>query len=479
MIKQNTNPFIIVIFGFTGDLTFKKIIPSLWSLYTKGKLTKKFKVLGFSRRKLSNKDVSELINKSLASHIDINTKKELIKNFCSLFRYVSGTFEDPSGFVKLKSDINQTEKDWNHISNRLLYFAVAPFNYQFILTNIAGVNLNIQTDNYWTRLLIEKPFGSDLKSAKQLQNLLSKYFTENQVYRIDHYLFKEIVQGIANFRFSNNLFEHIWDNTKIERIDLRLYESIGIEGRGSFYDTVGALRDVGQNHLLSMLATLTMDYPIKLSVESFRMKRYEMLLSLCPWTQNLLKSNTYRAQYKGYLKEKGVNKNSKTETFFALKTSLKHKKWNGIPIYIEGGKYTSKVSKEIIITLKHPNVCYLCNIAAHKPNRIIFRFAPNDEIVINFWTKKPGLDTAIEERKMSFSLYNKKTKSEYVEEYAKVIIYATQGQQSLFVSKNEVEAMWAFTDPIIKAWHNDVVPLATYLPNHNPTITFDCSNKKN
>lgn len=450
---MNIVPTNLVIFGITGDLSGKKIIPSLWHLFTQGHLPEHFSVIGFSRRALSREEFKQIIHDAVSKRGGINIEEKQFRRFFQSFSYQPGTFEDKTAFQSLAKVMAKN-------SNKLFYLAVPPVNFAAIFQNLAQVKLNIRS-----RVLIEKPFGSDLATARSLQSLLSSYFKEEQIYRIDHYLFKEIVQGIENFRFSNNLFESIWDNTTIDRIDLRLYEAIGVEERGNFYDSTGAFRDVGQNHLLSLLAAITMEYPLdNLQAGAFRKNRAKILETLAPWTRETIKKNTSRAQYEGYKKIAGVRPDSQTETYFTLKTELTHPKWQGIPIFMKAGKRLAETRKEIILTLKHPAICHLCEIGSHKPNRIIFRLEPNDEIIIDFWTKKPGFEKVLEERSLSFFLYEKQTKVQYVEEYTKVLHAAINGDQSLFVSNEEVEAMWKFTDPIIKAWQKNIVPLVEYKP---------------
>lgn len=217
---------VFVIFGMTGDLSVRKIIPSLWYLFKHKYLSEHTVILGFSRRELTSQDIQVLVTDSLVTHAQINPKAPELTAFCKLFRYVAGTFDNSDAYKQLKHKVDDIETTWNTNVNRIFFLAVPPIHYQPILQNLAQNKLNHQSPLYWSRILIEKPFGSDLKSARKLQSLIGNYFTEDQIYRIDHYLFKEIVQGIENFRFSNNLFEHIWDNHTIERIDLRLYETL-------------------------------------------------------------------------------------------------------------------------------------------------------------------------------------------------------------------------------------------------------------
>lgn len=470
----NNAPTILVILGVTGDLASNKIIPSLWHLFQQGLLSERFSVIGFSRRTLKDDEFKELVLNALQKKSGNKIDDETFSAFFKAFLYISGNFDNNESFASLSSQIADLENSWGVCANKLFYLAVPPTFYEMIFKNLANVKLNIPCGGKlgWSRILIEKPFGANLSSAKKLQTLLSSYFKEEQIYRIDHYLFKEIVQGIENFRFSNNLFENIWNETSIEKIELRLLESLGVEKRGNFYDLVGALRDVGQNHLLSILSMITMEYPLDNDVNSFRNSRAKILETIMPWTKESLQKETFRAQYKGYQTIEGVDNNSQTETYFALKTELLHPKWKNIPIIMDAGKRMKEPRKEIVLTLKHPKVCHLCEVGKHGPNKITFRLEPNDEIIIDFWTKKPGFDAILEERSFSFFLYERENKTQYVEEYAKVLHAAINGDQSLFVSNEEVEVSWKFTDPIIEAWGKNAVPLIEYTPDTNPTPEF-------
>jgi len=467
-------PSIVVIFGATGDLAAKKIFPSLWYLYQRGRLPKKFAVVGFSRQTLSDADFRSYARKAIMER-NAKISNAALDDFLKSFSYQPGVFEDTVAYQALADTVTGVEDGWGVCANKLYYLAVPPLWYASIFKNLAAMKLNIPCggDLGWSRILIEKPFGADLKSAEALEVLLASYFKDEQIYRIDHYLAKEIIQGIENFRFSNNLFENAWDYSMIERIDIRLLENIGAEGRGAFYDSVGALRDVGQNHLLMMLAAITMEYPPRMEARSIRKSRAAILGTIRPWTEALVKSDTFRAQYRGYRKIEGVQSDSKIETYFALKTELIYPRFKNIPIFLEAGKLASGESrKEIVLTLQHPPVCLLCEAGPHAPNRITFRLDPNDEIVIHFWTKKPGFERTLEQREFSFFLYEKENKVQYVEEYAKLFHAAMEGNQSLFVSHEEIKALWKFTDPVVSAWARGAVPLAEYEPNTAPRAPF-------
>jgi 6-phosphogluconate dehydrogenase len=463
-------PAIFTIFGVTGDLAAKKIIPSLWYLHQEHRLPKRLAVIGFARRELSDADFKDLVRKAAQKTTSEPIADAEFEDFFRMFVYKAGDYTQPKGFAALREDISRRENEWKQCASKLFYLAVPATAFENIFSRLAEEKLNLPCDDLtgWTRILIEKPFGDDLATATALEELLGRFFKDEQVYRIDHYLFKEIVQGIQNFRFSNNLFETKWGNDNIERIDVRLHESIGVESRGIFYDAVGALKDVGQNHLLEMLAAITMDYPAAMDAAAVIRNREAILETLEPWSDETISARTFRAQYEGYLGIEGVRPDSQTETYYALRTSLSHPRWAGVTVYMDSGKRMGESRKEIVLTLRHPKECLLCQAGAHGPNTITFRLEPVDEIVVSFWTKKPGFEHVLEERDLSFFLYEKKNKVQYVEEYAKVIHAAIEGDQSLFCSAKEVAALWSFTDPIVDGWRRDLVPLASYAPDTTP-----------
>jgi len=463
-------PAIFTVFGVTGDLATKKIIPSLWYLHEEKRLPARIEVIGFARRELSDADFKTHVRNAVEKTSGNEIAEKDFESFFEMFSYHRGDFSQAESFVFLNERIAKLEKTWGQCASKLFYLAVPPSSYEAIFSHLASVKLNLPCDDTlgWTRILIEKPFGDDLPSARALDHMLAKYFKEEQIYRIDHYLFKEIVQGIQNFRFSNNLFETKWSKDNIERIDVRLHESIGVESRGNFYDGVGALKDVGQNHLLEMLAAITMEYPEGMDAVSARKNREAILETLESWNEKSIRTNTFRAQYEGYKEIKGVQPGSQTETYYGLRTSLKNPRWAGVPIYMDSGKRMGQARKEIVLTFRHPKKCLLCETGPHGPNTITFRLEPTDEIVVGFWAKKPGFEHVLEERDLSFFLYEKKNKVQYVEEYAKVIHAAIEGEQSFFASAKEVEALWKFIDPVIDGWEKDLVPLASYVPDTVP-----------
>ena len=448
MSKKNNTPTTLVILGATGDLVSRKIVPAVFRLYRTGQLPDRFRVMGFSRRDLSDTDFREYIRGTLAS-VE-GTSPTLVNSFLGLFYYTRGEFESDAHYADLSQRLTTLDDEWGTCTNKLFYLAVPPKLYETIFRAIATSGLSIPCggDDGWTRVIVEKPFGSDLQTAKALDELLGKLFKESQIYRIDHYLAKEMLQNILTFRFANNLFENIWDQNSVERIHVRLFEKLGTETRGAFYDSVGALRDVGQNHLLQMLALATMDQPREWGSEAIREKRLKVLKALRQIEHTNMPLQAFRAQYDGYRTSKGVNESSNTETYFKVRTTLDLQRWKDVPVIIEGGKQMHESKKEIRIILKHPTPCF-CNLpdGGHHKNEIVIRLEPIEEIEIFFWAKKPGLVFENELRTLHFHLRADKD-GERFGEYDRLLLDCIGGDQTLFVSTDEIRAMWGFIDPI-------------------------------
>jgi glucose-6-phosphate 1-dehydrogenase len=449
------NPTIIIVLGATGDLMQRKIAPSLWQLYKQGKLPETFKIIGFARKDLSNANYRTWIKDAL------NETDPQLNNFLNNVQYFQGNLDNQQDYQNLGKEIGVIDGEIKACTNKIFYLAIPPINYQNVMENLSGSGLtkSCSEEEGWTRVLIEKPFGSNLKSAKELDKKLSTLFKEEQIYRIDHYLAKEMVQDILTFRFSNNLFEHVWGGEHIEKIEINLLETLDVKNRGAFYDGVGALRDVGQNHILQILSLLIMDNPGAMDPKLIRKKRALAFNYISIPTKNTIKKYSYRAQYQGYLDTKGVAENSTTETFFKIKFSLNGPKWNGVPVYIQAGKSLKEVKKEAVITFKHPEPC-LCPVGQkhHLRNVVRISLEPKEGINIDFWAKKPGLEFKVEKRSMDFLLREKDPQAQYTQEYQKLLFDSLAGDQTLFANSDEVEKMWSIVDPIIETWQKDNIP---------------------
>jgi glucose-6-phosphate 1-dehydrogenase len=467
--KHNV-PTIFVILGATGDLMARKITPSLYQLYCQNKLPKLIKIIGFSRRDISDQDFREYIKELVIEQAKSPAESSLIDEFARLFSYHQGDFTQKESYQDLAKKLGYIDNEWKTCANKLFHLAVPPNFYKDILGFLESTGLTIPCggDLGWTRVLVEKPFGNDLETAQELDMLLGKLFQEEQIYRIDHYLAKEMLQGIINFRFSNNLFESSWNNKMIEKIEIKFLEELKVGRRGVFYDQIGALRDVGQNHILQMLAIITMDRPTDTSSVALREKREEILDLIHKLSPTEIKNNTLRAQYEGYNSDPNIKDNSQTETYFKLKTTIDSPRWSNVPVYLEAGKALKETDKQIIVTFKHVRPC-LCPPGIHYQNKVVFSFEPEESIKIEFWTKKPGLDKEQVKREFEFFVY-KEDETEKTKAYSKLLLDCIEGDQTLFVSTKEVKAMWEFIDPIINSWQKNEPPLKTYRPNSNEII---------
>ncbi|MCP6726493.1 MAG: glucose-6-phosphate dehydrogenase [Patescibacteria group bacterium] len=458
--SDNLLPTIMIILGATGDLAEKKLLPSLFHLYEKGKLPSMFQIVGFSRRDWGNEEFQSYVTKILKKHTKETAK---IKKFVQFIVYQQGYFEKRGGYNKLAVTLGFKDEEWKVCSNKLFYLAVPPKLYKGIFEHLSSSGLTepCSPEEGWTRVIVEKPFGKDLKTAQELDRMLGDLFEEEQIYRIDHYLGKETVQNILAFRFSNSFFEPAWDNKSIEKIEVKLLERDGIAKRGEFYDGIGALRDVGQNHLLQMLSLFLMDNPGMFSADSIRAKRAEVLGAIKSMTVKDVGELTVRGQYEGYRKVEGVEKNSKTETYFRLLLEVDTLRWKGVPIVLESGKGMKEDLVEVVVTFRHQQPC-LCPPGQHYKNQLHYHIQPTEGIFASFWVKKPGSEMILERKDFSFDYRAAYSDEEFIDAYEKLLTAAVAGDQTLFVSTEEILASWKFIDPIISAWQTRKVPLQSY-----------------
>lgn len=466
-IASHIAPTVVVVLGATGDLMKKKIVPAFFKLYKEGNLPPLFRLIGFSRRDLGDDGFREHVRHIvLDTFKDESTNSAMLKSFLEKITYQRGHLENNADYKELASSLGRVDNAWNACSNKLFYLAVPPASYEAILHHLSSYGLTepCSDETGWTKVLVEKPFGKDLASSEMLDKLLSSLFKEEQIYRIDHYLGKDMLQNILQFRFANNLFEDSWSRASVEKVDIRLFEKIGVEQRGGFYDGVGAFRDVGQNHLLQMLALIAMDKPAFFGADPIREKRAQVLEELVPYSAREVASQTFRAQYHGYTSITGVAPDSQTETYFKIRAYLSGKRWKGVPFTLESGKRMGEALKEIVVTFKHPVPC-LCPPDKHVNNKIVFRLEPKEEILVALYAKKPGLKNEVEEKDIRF-IYRENTQGvQYVDAYEKLLFDAIIGDQTLFASSREIAAMWHFTDPIVESWAKNSVPLVQYEPD--------------
>lgn len=463
-LLNQVSPTTIVVFGATGDLFQNKLAPALFDLFIKGDLPKDFRLIGFARRPFSNESFRDLIKVSLAKK-GRDHSGVLACDFLEKIFYHQGQLDLVEDYQKLGQSLSEADRKLEVCTSKLFYLATPPDLYETIFDNLSASALAVPCapgfDNeqmVWTRILVEKPFGNDLVTAKRLDQKLGKLFKEEQIFRIDHYLAKETIQNILSFRFSNSLFEPLWNAKQIESVGIKFHEQSLVSERGKFYDGVGALRDVGQNHMLQMLAVVAMENPKKLNSGLIREARAK-LLKFVSASAKQTKDFAVKGQYEGYLQEGGVNPGSKTETFFRLKLLVKNRRWRGVPFYLEGGKALDSGKAEIVIYFKRPKDCLMGKDSKGvcEQNTLTFRIQPDEGIEAVFWAKKPGFDLALESKALSFKYQGDNLVSKIPDAYERVLIDAIRGDQTLFASTEEVMAEWSLISPILEGWKDDPI----------------------
>lgn len=450
--NQSISPTFLIIFGITGDLSRRKLLLALWHLYRRHILPQQFRIIGFSRRNFSDELFASFVYDTLADTFDaVDTK--VVKDFLNLFSYQQGHFDARERYEALGGYLQSLEHIYNAPANKLFYLAIAPTHYEITLQNLHDSGITKHSPPaYPARILIEKPFGRDIHTAISLDEKLGKLFSEDQIYRIDHYLAKEMVQNIVNFRFSNFIFEALWNNAGIEKVHIKLLETLGMEGRGVFYSDTGALRDVGQNHLLQMLAVIAMENPGKLDAQHIRHTRAKVLKQLRPIED--FGRDIVRGQYDGFTLGEGVGSDVQTETYFKIRAFLDSPRWEGVPFILESGKRMKQKVASITVYFKQsPGTLCIATDSRGCQNTVTFTLQPQEDISILFWAKKPGLSSELEPRTLHFSYRDGVSQEHLPDAYERVLYDCFSGDQTLFAGTDEVRAAWNFITPIIQGWN--------------------------
>lgn len=438
----------LVIFGITSNLAQIKLIPALYDMAEGGILPKDISFIGSSRRPFSDNEFKQYLHDVLHTenkHHQHEIREEVFESLCKSFYFVDGHLDQKEFYQKLSTQLQSLATKGYNTDNRIYYLATYPELYKDIFQNLSSNGLD-KTPNGWVRLMIEKPIGHDLNSAKELNKLLTTYFTEEQIYRLDHYLGKETIQNILTFRFGNTMFEPLMNSEHIDHIQITASEDFGIGQRGGYYDNVGALRDVGQNHQLQMLAFSTMGVPTEFRNAAITAERVRILKSLVPDPSSIV-----FGQYEGYRDEAKVSPDSNTDTFYALKTSISTGPMKGIPIYIRGGKKLKESVTEVCIVFKTTqNRLFQHLHLGAEPNVLIYRIQPNEGIVLKLVTKKPGHNIELDQTHMQFCYRVDPKFHTLPDPYERLLMDTIRGDQTFFNDSEEVEAQWSFIDPLIK-----------------------------
>ena len=450
---MQTDNNCIVIFGASGDLTHRKLIPALYNLYKIGRLSENFSVLGVARSELNDETFREKMREALIHNEE--TTPETLDAFCSHLYYQAVNTSDAQDYGKLVPRLDDLHDKYQTCGNTLYYMSTPPSLYGVIPECLAAHGLN--TEEYgWKRIIVEKPFGYDEKTAQALDVQIHRFFEEHQIYRIDHYLGKETVQNLLVLRFSNGWFEPLWNRNFIDYVEITGAESIGVEERGGYYDGSGAMRDMFQNHLLQVLAMVAMEPPAIINANSMRDEVAKVMHSLRPLTAEDMEHNLVLGQYtaaeingkmeKGYLEEKGVPADSRTETYIALRCEIENWRWAGVPFYVRTGKRLPARVTEIVIHFKTtPHPVFSQNAPE---NKLIIRIQPDEAISMRFGLKKPGAGFEAKEVSMDFR-YADLAGAQVLTAYERLLLDAMKGDATLFARTDAVHAAWKFVQPIL------------------------------
>jgi glucose-6-phosphate 1-dehydrogenase len=459
-IEPTPGPSILVIFGATGDLTRRKLLPALYNLSRGQRLPARFSVIGVARENMPDDGLRTIFRDSLREFADLQQEDEVARSLAERMYYVGGDFRDPELYQKLKTRLTEIDS----ISGALFYLAIPPAVYRTVIEQLGAAGLASQeSDRKWRRIIVEKPFGTDLASARELNQLVHRHFSEEQVYRIDHYLGKETVQNLMVFRFANGMFEPIWNRRYIDHVQITAAETVGVERRATYYEGAGALRDMVQNHLMQLLALVAMEPPIAFTAESVRDRKMDALLSAQPLVSDKGETDVVRAQYgagwvagaevPGYRRESGVNPDSTTETFVALRLRLDSWRWAGVPFYLRTGKRMPKRTTEIAIQMRRPPLEIFKRVSPSSvaANLLIVNVQPDEGISVRFEAKIPGTRMQLAPVMMNFR-YGSAFGGSVPEAYETLLLDAMLGDPTLFARHDFVEGSWGLITPVHQQW---------------------------
>jgi glucose-6-phosphate 1-dehydrogenase len=459
------HPTSLVIFGATGDLAHRKLLPAIYNLAHEGQLPERFEVIGVGRRTHEDEEFRDTVTGSIEKFSRRRPDANVMQGLLNEARYVQGSFDDDEVYSELTRQLDEFDHQAGRPFDRVFYLSTAPEFFPLIAGKIGAAGLN-QADRASVRIVIEKPFGYDLASARTLNAQLLEVFEEDQIFRIDHYLGKETVQNLMALRFANALFEPVWNRNYIDHVQITAAEDIGIGGRAGYYERSGALRDLVQNHMLQLLALLTMEPPTAFDANRLRDEKLKVLEAIVPASVDEVESMALRAQYApgvvggvevpGYREEDGVARYSRTPTYAALRLHVSNWRWAGVPFYLRTGKQLSRKLTEIAVVLKQiPHVALQSSGSVGiQANQLVFTLQPDEGVSVSIGAKIPGTRMRIRPVNMEFR-YGTSFLSESPEAYERLILDAMRGDATLFTRNDEVEALWGIIDPILEAWDAD------------------------
>lgn len=451
-------PSTIVIFGASGDLSQRKLIPALFNQYCKGNLPDVFSIFGFAIEDYTYETIRQRFQEGLQTFSPATYDETKWHDFCSHIYYVQGNLTHEDDFHKLDATLKEYEE--NAASNRLYYLAIAPSLIEPTIENLGKSKMNIES-NGARKIIVEKPFGTDLETAKALNKVVHKVFNESQVYRIDHYLGKETAQNILFFRFANHVFESVWNRAHIDNVQITVTETVDVGHRAGYYDKAGVMRDMMQNHLLQLLTLIAMEPPASFNATELRNEKVKVLKSVRPIALN----DTVRGQYEDYCQTEGVEPNSLTPTYAAMKLYVDNWRWQGVPFYLRSGKALKAKATEIVLQFKKPPRMMFDMEIGHKStaNVLTLCIQPDEGIHFQFEAKVPSEAEETEIVEMDWHYNTDFGEGAIPEAYERLIVDALHGDASLFIRSDWIEEAWRIIDPVIKAWESDEsIPLQNY-----------------
>jgi glucose-6-phosphate 1-dehydrogenase len=465
-------PTTLTIFGATGDLSKRKLLPALYNLAHDGALPESFRLVGVSRSDMPDEDFRAMAEQAIRQFSRREPDESVLSALLHEATYISGTFDDDSVYERLAETLAAYDSDVGHPLNRAFYLSTAPGFFSVIVTALGKHRLN-HHDGAEVRCIIEKPFGSTLEEARHLNEIVLSVFEERQIFRIDHYLGKETVQNVLALRFANQIFEPLWNRNYIDHVQITAAEDIGIGTRAGYYDKAGALRDLVENHMLQLLTLLCMEPPVDFSADEVRNEKVKVLHAIPAPTPDEVEHIAVRAQYAagsvggeevpGYLEEEGVPPDSNTETYAALRLEVDNWRWAGVPFYLRTGKRLARKVTEIAVVLKPvPHLAFTQEGSVGvRPNQLVLTVQPNEGVTMQLGAKIPGTRMSIRPVNMQF-LYGTTFLSQSPEAYERLIMDAMRGDATLFTRNDEVEAQWRIIDPIVRTWEATPGPLPQY-----------------
>lgn len=471
-LNRIAGPSSLIIFGVTGDLSRKKLMPAVYDLANRGLLPPGFSLVGFARRDWADEDFEKIVHDSVREHARTPFREEVWNQLSQGIRFVPGEFDDDDAFLRLKKTVESLDLERGTMGNHAFYLSIPPKAFPLVTEQLRRSGLADPTGESWRRVVIEKPFGSNLATARELNKVVENVFPPDQVFRIDHYLGKETVQNILALRFANELFEPIWNANYVDHVQITMAEDIGVGGRAGYYDGIGAARDVIQNHLLQLMALTAMEEPISFDAADLRAEKEKVLAAVR--LPKDLSTSTARGQYSGgwqggekvvgFLEEDGMNPASTTETYAAIKLEIGTRRWAGVPFYLRAGKRLGRRVTEIAVVFKRaPQQLFAESQTSDLgQNALVIRVQPDEGVTIRFGSKVPGAGMQVRDVSMDFSYGNAFTEAS-PEAYERLILDVLLGDPPLFPRHEEVELSWKILDPIEEFWAHQG-PLEQYRP---------------